>query len=83
MCKGFITYWIMKRFFLTEKDPSNFSWGTTSKIVLGFQVWIRLDIQSQPMNYRLQIANDYWDFLVPEESKKSEIRNNLKFEICL
>lgn len=61
VCKVFITYRIMKCFFLTEKDYHSFSWYATSEIALEFQVWIRLGVQSQSMNYRLQIANGYWD----------------------
>lgn len=56
------------------KDHENFSWCATSEIALEFQVCIKLGVQSQSMNYRLQIANDYWDFW----SKKNQRRAKLE-----
>lgn len=45
----------------------------TSEIALKFQVWIRLGVQSQPMNYRLQIANDYWDFWFKKNQRGAKL----------
>lgn len=73
VCKGFITYRIMKCFFLTEKDHRSFGWCATAEIALGFQVWIRLGVQSQSMNYRLQIANDYWDFWLKKNQRRAKL----------
>lgn len=83
VCNGFIIYRIMKYFFLTEKDHHSFSWCATSEIALEFQVWIRLGVQSQSMNYRLQIANDYWDFWFKENQRRAKLEIILKFEISL
>lgn len=71
--KGFITYRIMKHFFLTEKDHHSFSWCATSEIALEFQVWIRHGVQSQSMNYRLQISNDYWDFWFKKNQRRAKL----------